>query len=67
MHLQEFTDNFKYNIFKMPCKFYNIYSATLLSLQLCGWKASEEDSDLDKDLNRKMVQAFMTFFMFHCL
>ena len=45
----------------------SVYSATLLSLQLCGWKASEEDSDLDKDLNRKMVQAFMTFFMFHCL
>ena len=29
MHLEEFTDNFKYNTLKMPCEFYQY------TLQLC--------------------------------
>ena len=35
---------------------------SLVSLQLFGWKVSEEDSDLDEDLNRKRVQAFYDIF-----
>ena len=32
-----------------------------------SYRLGEDDSDLDKDLNRNMFQAFYGIFMFHCL
>ena len=40
---------------------------TQLSLTPTSCLETEEDSDLDKDLNRNMFQEFYDIFMFHCL